>query len=163
MKTKICTKRKFSSGKTKPMNRHFQCSLPLLKTQVSKKRPVLPKIRYSDLNAKYEPPENEVNKHVKRKSKKTDDVIKARKEKESKIIKAHIDAEKQKVKKKQENVSYGNSSKSDSDQLLLKSTYNYKLLDIISAIDDAETVKKVKCLFSDYQICLAERDELKKN
>lgn len=35
-------------------------------------------------------------------------------------------------------------------------------MDIISAINDDETVKKVKCLFTDYQICLAERDELKR-
>lgn len=35
-------------------------------------------------------------------------------------------------------------------------------MDIISAINDDETLKKVKCLFTDYQICLAERDELKK-
>ncbi|KMQ84936.1 monomeric archaeal dna polymerase sliding clamp [Lasius niger] len=71
-------------------------SLSLLKTQVSNKRPVVPKIRYSDLNAKYELPENEVDKYVKKKQK-IIDVIKARKKKESEIIKAHLDAEKQKV------------------------------------------------------------------
>lgn len=36
-------------------------------------------------------------------------------------------------------------------------------MDIISSINDDETVNKVKCLFTDYQICLAERDEFKKN
>lgn len=40
-------------------------SLSLLKIQVSKKRPAVPKIRYSDYNAKYEP-ENEVVKYVKK-------------------------------------------------------------------------------------------------